>query len=716
MGMMRRDNGDGSDMAAVLLGESVVGQPTSRLVERFAATGDERAFAALVARHGPMVLATCRRLLANPADADDAFQATFLVLARRAASVGDSERLAPWLHGVAARVASRCRRGADRRRRIEAIPARRGDDPPLAPPPDEGFELRAVLDEELARLPSKFRDPLILCYLDGLTSDEAARQLSWPVGTVRSRLAGARDRLRSRLARRGYAPNAVLAVLSPATLPTAAVSPFLQAATVRLALGASVLAVGLIPPTATAALLARGVLASMLITKIQTALLLAATTATLAVGSATLIAAQDPGPAVGAAASAPLRPSADTKPITGSGPSTATKTNRTDQTDQNRLKALRAVVSREQETFLGAELEANARLLLIRQSEMEIAALQRKIARDSKEEAVIGVETLTDPIADTFAAYRRFNPNFVGDEQYARDYQALQKEVDLRHDQLASRIGLPMMPKPAPAQAPAPTQPRAAQTTDQPVAVPPAVAPAEQPKSPLMVQTIQGTPFVMVVSGEQDRVTMIDPTTEKRAVLKLVQPLQTISPYLLYKPEDRNHPALVGLTMGGRAITQLPLFDCEAFQWRTQVLAEPVGRVQPVAQYGFRWITFDLFGFRITEAPAYNPATREWRPNKLDQPPQMASQTRIGEDGLRITASGEFYHFQQVDGTKVITLEIKNSAMISANALIKETEFTGIFANKDGSLWIRDGDTLNIIDPKTLTLRRINLVDDKDAK
>ena len=269
---------------------TTLGLGPGELLGRFSADRDEAAFAALVAYHGPMVLATCRRILPDHADADDAFQATFLVLARRAGSISDPGRLAPWLHGVARRVSVKARAVAARRRAVEGM--RPGSTEP--PDPADARELRSILDEELARLPTKYREPLVLCYLEGLTHDEAAGQLKWPVGTVRSRLAGGRDRLRSRLARRGYAPTA-LATLTPATLPSAAVSRLLQAATVRLVFASTA---GTVAPAA--ALLAQGVLTSMFVTKVQGLAAIAATT--LALGTVGVVAA---GPQFGAAGQAP---------------------------------------------------------------------------------------------------------------------------------------------------------------------------------------------------------------------------------------------------------------------------------------------------------------------------------------------------------------------------------------------------------------------------
>ncbi len=228
-----------------------------QLLRRFAADRDEAAFEALMTRHGPMVLGTCRRMLVDPRDVEDAFQATFLVLARRAGSIRDADRLGPWLHGVARRVAGRARALAARRGAVEK-PG--GEDRAVVPADAfEGAELRAAIDEELSRLPEKYRAPLVLCYLEGLTHDEAALQLRWPVGTVRSRLAGGRDRLRTRLTRRGLAPSAAAL---PALPPVAAIPEALLSTTARLATG-----FGTTP--AHVAALAKGALIAMTASKLK---------------------------------------------------------------------------------------------------------------------------------------------------------------------------------------------------------------------------------------------------------------------------------------------------------------------------------------------------------------------------------------------------------------------------------------------------------------
>jgi RNA polymerase sigma factor (sigma-70 family) len=200
-----------------------VGLSDGQLLARFMAGRDEAgelAFEALVTRHGPMVMRVCQNILDDPHDVHDAFQAVFLVLARRAGAIRNVESVAGWLHGVATRVTARVRLGAIRRgirdrRTIQAAEtlavAGLGRNGELAAQREEGAD---VVHQEVSRLPDKYRAPVVLCYLEGLTHDEAAARLSWPVGTVRSRLARARDTLRHRLTRRGVTSPAALGPLS----------------------------------------------------------------------------------------------------------------------------------------------------------------------------------------------------------------------------------------------------------------------------------------------------------------------------------------------------------------------------------------------------------------------------------------------------------------------------------------------------------------------
>jgi RNA polymerase sigma factor (sigma-70 family) len=180
--------------------------PDQELLGRFVRDRDEAAFTALVRRHGPMVAGVCRRILGRAPEAEDAWQATFLVLARRAALIRGSA--GGWLHAVAWRVARRLR--AQRARRPE-VPLGEVD---VARPDTTAEatwrEVRQALDEELGRLPERYRAPLVLCYLEGMTQDEAARQLGWAPGVLRGRLDRGRERLRGRLKRRGLGLSAAL--------------------------------------------------------------------------------------------------------------------------------------------------------------------------------------------------------------------------------------------------------------------------------------------------------------------------------------------------------------------------------------------------------------------------------------------------------------------------------------------------------------------------
>lgn len=207
-------------------------QTDTQLLKRFAQQKDQTAFTALVKRHGPMVLAVCRRVLHDSHDADDAFQATFLVLVRKAGSIARPELLGNWLYGVAYRVAIKARANAARRSAYE----RRAPAMSLVDPMMEvtGHEMRAVLDVEMSHLPEKYRAPLVLCYLEGKTNEEAARQLGWPTGSMSGRLARARELLRKRLLRRGVAlSTGIFAVLLSKNAAAAAVSDSLLDCTVR---------------------------------------------------------------------------------------------------------------------------------------------------------------------------------------------------------------------------------------------------------------------------------------------------------------------------------------------------------------------------------------------------------------------------------------------------------------------------------------------------
>jgi RNA polymerase sigma factor (sigma-70 family) len=191
-------------------GQSAAGSTDHQLLLKYRTRGDHVAFAELVGRHGPMVLRVCQRVLRHDQDAEDAFQATFLVLARKAGSVRKTEALASWLHGVAHRVSLRARRDAARRRSRdrETQPTRAKSGIGEA----DWREVQAALDEEIRALPEKYRAPFVLCILEGKSRAEAAGELGLKEGTVWSRLSQARKLLQERLGHRGIALSAILAV------------------------------------------------------------------------------------------------------------------------------------------------------------------------------------------------------------------------------------------------------------------------------------------------------------------------------------------------------------------------------------------------------------------------------------------------------------------------------------------------------------------------
>ncbi len=290
----------------------VAGLGDGQLLERYAIDRDEAAFEAIVSLHGPMVLAVCRRMLLDPEDAEDAFQATFLVLIRRAGSLGPAIALGPWLYGVACRVALRARSVAARHRSRERpvagtldVAASEGR------PMSDQREVRAAIDGELIRLPSAYRAIVVLCDLEGRTHAEAARQLGWPIGTVKGRLARARVLLRSRLVRLGLAPSAagLSALLGPeaaAAVPAGWLAITIEAAR-RAAAGEAV--AGVVP--ATTIVLAEGVVQAMKLQRLQAIGAAGAMIVALAVGAGAV--AQGVGDRKGAATNA-------AQPATGASP------------------------------------------------------------------------------------------------------------------------------------------------------------------------------------------------------------------------------------------------------------------------------------------------------------------------------------------------------------------------------------------------------------
>jgi RNA polymerase sigma factor (sigma-70 family) len=255
-----------------------------RLLELFITQRDETAFEELMRRHGPMVWGVCQRVIPNSHDAEDAFQATFLVLVRKAGSVRPREMVGNWLYGVAYRTALEARKTVVNRR----VKERQVIDMPRRETEKETWEeLRAVLDQELTRLPDKYRAVLVLCDLEGKTRKKVAQQLNLPDGTVASRLASARRMLAKRLSRRGFMISGGALAAKLTQNASASVPPLVMSSTIKAVslFGAGQLATPGVISVKVAAL-TEGVLKAMLVTKLKitTAVLVAAATVAIAAG------------------------------------------------------------------------------------------------------------------------------------------------------------------------------------------------------------------------------------------------------------------------------------------------------------------------------------------------------------------------------------------------------------------------------------------------
>ena len=272
-----------------LLDDGVVaGLEDEQLLDRFVARGDGSAFEALVARHGPMVLATCRGVLKDPHEAEDAFQATFLTLARKATSLRSAGSLGSWLHRVARRAAIEANIAASRRlgRERPGLAIEAPDGRRTASEEDD----RPILHEEIDRLPERYRAPIVLCYLEGMTHEQAAGHLRWPVGTVGSRLARARELMRGRLIRRGVTASAAVGWMASGTARASVPAAWSRAAVEASTGGPASSGVAALTFT-----IARGL--SMTRIKLASTAALAA----IALGAAGLMASgafEDPGPAM----------------------------------------------------------------------------------------------------------------------------------------------------------------------------------------------------------------------------------------------------------------------------------------------------------------------------------------------------------------------------------------------------------------------------------
>jgi RNA polymerase sigma factor (sigma-70 family) len=287
----------------VVAAEPFQGQTDAQLVQRFATLREENAFAALVVRHGRLVWDVCWQVLHHEHDAEDAFQATFLILARQAGSLRRGQSVASWLYRVGYRVALRAAMNRTNRREQERA---REKSLPREPHVELAWrELQTVLQEELARLPEKYRAPFVLCCLEGATKTEAAERLGWKEGTVSSRLVHARRLLQQRLAGRGIELSAVLCATALTRRAALAVAPLVQSTLKAVVAGVA---------NPSAAALAEGVLTTMMTTKVSFVLTGMLALVLLAAGAGTFTnpqTAQPPGGVLGNGQPVKSRPKAE---------------------------------------------------------------------------------------------------------------------------------------------------------------------------------------------------------------------------------------------------------------------------------------------------------------------------------------------------------------------------------------------------------------------
>jgi RNA polymerase sigma factor (sigma-70 family) len=585
----------------LLSGASVASLESSQLLERFAKTRDEAAFEALIHQHGPMVLGTCRRMLADPHDVEDAFQATFLVLARRASSIQDADRLGPWLHRVARRVASRSRALSARRnslrRDLEAEPA--AEDPGTL----EAFELRAALDEELAHLPEKYRAPLVLCYLEGLTHDEAAQKLRWPVGTVRSRLAGGRDRLRERLTRRGLAPaSAVPLILARASIPQALLTTTLKIAT----------SAGTIPSHV--ATLAKGVLVAMIWNKLKL------------VGALGLMA----GLTVGGAGIAGQQSGSGHAPVVVKSMPKPTESPDDLRREKSRILGERLFESEKKEEDLKHQLKL-----------MEIAGYQLEAELGlgvDPEHAQSRLKDLDQSIKDL-------------ESELAKMRESLEPLVERARQNRKQSQGVAK---------PVETDPEHIQPTEKPTPQPKAAPPS-------ITQMVGG--WVVSISGERDRVTVLNTETGLRTTHRFPSKMNTLVPVC--------SSGVIAFYLKAPEIRQVVVFNFGDKKWYTQDLKESTTEASPVvgpqeARYELgrflyifsaranKWSILELKSGKVqnlvrfddqrtdkrifqegTILHIYNPRTGEWTHEDTDKPDAEASKPSVPkDDGPRSAPSG----------------------------------------------------------------------------
>jgi RNA polymerase sigma factor (sigma-70 family) len=390
------------------------GLTDGQLLERFLASRDEAAFAALVRRHGPLVFGVCRRVLGNVHDAEDAFQAAFLVLAQKARSVLRRGALGGWLHTVAYRAALEARATVARRRQRERqVPVM----PHPAVAPAEPQDWQPLLDRELNRLSEKYRTPVVLCDLEGRTRKEAARQLGLPEGTLSSRLATARRLLARRLAQQGvtFSGGALAVVLSQNTA-SAHVPMSLVWSTAR---AASLVAAGQLAAASTpAALLTKGVLKTMFLAKLKA--VVATVVVVIALGASGLVCYSGVGQAA-----PPAKPASELDELRKE--IELLKLNLRITLEKIRAQEAELVALKERrdlrhwleaEELLGRRLEMDREEL----DRLRLEDLTRQMKLDDQTRHTHKPSPEPDPVADAEAALKAF--------QAAKDHEGRRKAAD----------------------------------------------------------------------------------------------------------------------------------------------------------------------------------------------------------------------------------------------------------------------------------------------
>jgi RNA polymerase sigma factor (sigma-70 family) len=510
----------------------------------------EPAFAALVERHGPMVHRVCRQVLGNAHDADDAFQATFLVLIHKARLLRLSESLGPWLHGVALRVAA-CARSSEARRRTHE--QRAGAAKPEYAAEAKSDDVATVLHEEIHRLPERYRNPVVLCWLEGLSTEAAGARLRCPQGTILSRLSRARERLRRQLARRGITlAGGVLGTLSLTDAGSAAVAAALIDSTILTASHALPRqGAGLV--SAEVATLTKQVLTTMLLTKAKTAAAVMLTFGTIIAGAGVLAQqATDP-----------------------------TTTGKVRDEPPAAIRASDAPNSAVSPNELERNFAADADEF-VEQSRRTINALAWSVAHDPKNAALF------------------------------RDrLNQLEQEIKTARERLAERLGTAQAPMALPG-AGAGTDPESSSpassvaapaSVQRPRAKGGAAGHAVEDRQP----TLRLAGYIFTASPTGNRAIAYNPVTREQNSVQLnatkEQPIK-VDPVMISQIVD----PLVALKLHGSKVTRIAVFDVKTAKWLATDLHEPVrGEVSPTS-FDARGATYDLGRHLYT----FNIKNRSW--------------------------------------------------------------------------------------------------------